>query len=109
MIAKKSNKQLRIAPEEADKYAGLGFDICEERDGRMKVVRHGVGKTVPYAQHEALKAELAALKEAAEKTKTGEKPLDKMTANELKAYAEERGVDLQGLTRKEDILAALGG
>ena len=32
---------------------------------------------------------------------------DKMTVNELKAYAEENEIDISGLTRKADIKAAL--
>lgn len=33
-----------------------------------------------------------------------EKSLDDMTIDELKAYAEGKGIDLTGLTKKEDIL-----
>lgn len=35
---------------------------------------------------------------------TGEKPIDEMTVDELKAYAEGKGIDLTGLTKKDDIL-----
>lgn len=33
-----------------------------------------------------------------------EKPVDDMTVDELKAYAEGKNIDLTGLTKKEDIL-----
>lgn len=33
-----------------------------------------------------------------------EKPVDEMTVDELKAYAEGKNIDLTGLTKKEDIL-----
>lgn len=33
-----------------------------------------------------------------------EKPIDEMTVDELKAYAEGKGIDFTGLTKKDDIL-----
>lgn len=40
-----------------------------------------------------------------QQTNTGnEKPIDEMTVDELKAYAEGKNIDLTGLTKKEDIL-----
>lgn len=33
-----------------------------------------------------------------------EKPVEEMTVDELKAYAEGKSIDLNGLTKKEDIL-----
>ena len=53
-LAKKSNKVLIIAEEEAKAYQAQGFDIVEGD----KVLYHGHGKTVPYAKYEELKAEL---------------------------------------------------
>lgn len=38
---------------------------------------------------------------------TIEKTIDEMTVAELKAYAEERGYDLTGVTKKPDILAKI--
>lgn len=37
----------------------------------------------------------------------GEKSIDKMKVDELKAYAEENGIDIAGLEKKSDILAAI--
>ncbi len=55
-LAKKSNKVLIIAEEEAKAYQAQGFDIVEGD----KVLYHGHGKTVPYAKYEALESELEA-------------------------------------------------
>lgn len=39
----------------------------------------------------------------------GEKPIDSMTIEELKAYAEGKGIVLDGLTKKDDILNKIKG
>lgn len=38
---------------------------------------------------------------------TGEKSVDEMTIDELKAYAEGKNIDLTGLTKKDDILTKI--
>ena len=57
-LAKKSNKVLIIAEEEAKAYQAQGFDIVEGD----KVLYHGHGKTVPYAKYEELETELEQVK-----------------------------------------------
>lgn len=42
-----------------------------------------------------------------EQAEQQEESLDEMTVKELKAYAEEHGIDLNGLTKKADILNAI--
>lgn len=39
-----------------------------------------------------------------QKNDNGEKPIDNMTVDELKAYAEGEKIDLTGLTKRDDIL-----
>lgn len=43
------------------------------------------------------------------KTDESEKALDDMIVPELKAYAVEKGIDLAGLTKREDILTKITG
>ena len=45
--------------------------------------------------------------EAAESSDGGEKSIDNMKLDELKAYAEEHNIDISGAERKADILAAI--
>lgn len=42
-----------------------------------------------------------------EPPKTEEKPLEKMSEKELEAYAAENGIDISGLSKKADKLAAI--
>lgn len=42
-----------------------------------------------------------------EPPKTDEKPLEKMSEKELEAYAAENGIDISGLSKKADKLAAI--
>lgn len=44
---------------------------------------------------------------AAEGSEGGEKSIDNMKLDELKAYAEEHNIDISGAERKADILAAI--
>ena len=60
MEARKANKVYQIDKAQADEYAAAGYDIYE--GGKLK--HHAVGKTVPIADYEALKAELEALKKS---------------------------------------------
>lgn len=94
--------------------------IYSRRDGERTIANEvnmlypGVGAKVPvkFADLE-LPEELFAVKER-EVAKTeddapeGEdKPLEKMTKTELEVYADKKGVDLTGVTKKDDILEAI--
>lgn len=59
MKALKGNKEYIIDETQKKAYVEAGFDIKDD-DG--KVIAYGRGKTVPYADHAALKAENEALK-----------------------------------------------
>lgn len=63
MRAVKGNKMLTITESEVTDFVNRGFDIY---DGK-KLIKHGVGKTVPYAKYEAVLNELEALKAEASK------------------------------------------
>lgn len=43
------------------------------------------------------------LVEETERLQQEENPIDKMTVNELKAYAAEKGIDISDITKKDDI------
>lgn len=70
----------------------------------------GVGETDDEHLIEWFKQQGYTVTEATEekpdndKKGTEEKPIDDMTVDELKAYAEGKEIDLSGLTKKEDIL-----
>lgn len=80
--AVKANKVYDVTEEQAESYAANGYDIWE--GGR--IVRHAVGKTVPWPKYEealeeldaikkevvALKAEIASLKAQRKKAKKAE-------------------------------------
>lgn len=61
-LAVKANKQVAIDEKEAEQYANDGYDIYEKSGATTQIVMHAADKTVPYAQHGALKAELDASK-----------------------------------------------
>ena len=57
MQARKSNKVYTITEEQVSYYQKAGFDIYEG----SKLVKHGVGKTVPVEEHEKALARIAQL------------------------------------------------
>lgn len=60
MKAFKGNKVYTIDEKQKKTYVDAGFDI---KDDSGKVIAHGRGKTVPYADFAALQEENKALKE----------------------------------------------
>ena len=60
MKAIKGNKVYTIDEKQKKTYVDAGFDI---KDDSGKVIAHGRGKTVPYADFAALQEENKALKE----------------------------------------------
>lgn len=71
MEARKGNKVYQVDEQSAKAYQAQGYDIYD--GGRL--VQHAKGKTVPIAEHEKVKAELAEAKrgKAAPRQKDGEK------------------------------------
>lgn len=71
LYAVKGNKQLKIDEATRQRYLNLGYDIAEDRGGKLEIVQHSPSKTVPYAQYEKLLKENEQLKvqlaQAAEK------------------------------------------
>lgn len=54
-----------------------------------------------------LATQLEAIAEAAERLTHTERTLDDMTVDQLKKHAADNGIDLEGATRKADIIAAI--
>lgn len=63
MRAIKGNKEYSISEAQKKGYQDCGFDILDD-DG--KIIAYGRGKTVPYEDFLALKAEMEKLKATAE-------------------------------------------
>lgn len=99
MLAKKGNRSYAITEAQKASYLKQGFDIHDD-DG--KVVAYGVGKTVPYEKYAAVVRELEELKNGVTK-----KELDDMDADELKAYADQNGIDIGKATSVEGILTKI--
>ena len=66
MVAIKANKQYTITEAEKKSYLAQGYDII----GDNGAVEHSPQATVPYAEYEKLRDELAQVRAA--KTKKGE-------------------------------------
>lgn len=55
----------------------------------------------------AFAVQLEAIADAAERLQRTERSLEDMTVKQLEVYASENGIDLQGASRKADIIAAI--
>lgn len=99
MTAEKGNKVYTIDESMRARYEADGFDI---KDDSGKVISVGKGKTVPYEQYQKVVEELEKLKAA----NAGEEPdnLSGMSVDELKAYAEENGIDIGNATSQSGII-----
>lgn len=64
----------------------------------------GIGETEDKHLIKWFKEHGYTVEEKTEDKQEDEKPVDDMTVDELKAYAEGKGIDLTGLTKKEEIL-----
>lgn len=64
----------------------------------------GIGETEDKHLIEWFKEHGYTVEEKTEDKQEDEKPVDDMTVDELKAYAEGKGIDLTGLNKKEEIL-----
>lgn len=88
MVAEKGNKVYTIDESMKARYESDGFDI---KDDSGNLISTGKGKTVSYEEYQKVVAELEALKA----TISGSADeFSKMTVEELKAYAEEHGIDI---------------
>lgn len=97
MKAVKANKEYSITESEKKGYIDQGFDII---GGEGKVIAYGRGKTVYYDEYMRVVKELEELKA----TLGTDDELDGKTLEELKVYAEEKGIDLGQASTKEGIL-----
>lgn len=86
MKAVKGNKEYLIKETEVKFYQDTGYDIYDD-DG--EIVKYGRGKSVPYEDYEAVKAELKQMKE--EQSMVAE---DTDVIDILKAFANEHGIDI---------------
>lgn len=84
MRAVKGNKVYTIDESQKSHYQDAGFDIVDD-DG--KIVAYGKGKTVPYDEYEALKAENETLKEKLAKAEDVPKPEKSGKGTDKKAEA----------------------
>lgn len=97
MKAVKANKEYSITEAEKKGYIDQGFDIIND-DGT--ILAYGRGKTVPYDEYMKVVNELEEVKASL----GTDDELDGKTVEELKAYAEEKGIDLGQASSKEGIL-----
>lgn len=85
MKAVKGNKVYTIDDAQKKGYQDAGYDILSDSGD---LLAYGRGKTVPFEEYEAVK-------KALEEAKTGaDAKLDADTAELLKAYAKEHGIDV---------------
>ncbi|MBP3469753.1 MAG: hypothetical protein J6K26_09595 [Lachnospiraceae bacterium] len=97
MIAEKGNKVYKINESMKSRYEADGFDI---KDDSGKLISAGKRKTVPYEEYQKVVAELEALRA----TISGSADeFSKMTVEELKAYAEEHGIDIGNASSQSGI------
>jgi hypothetical protein len=80
--------------------------IARARAGELQPLCNALAVRDLYHWHEAIHAALAAPSVEPETAGDG---IDGMTVAELRAHAEENGIDLAGATRKADIIAAIQG
>lgn len=95
MKATKGNKVYTIDETQKNLYVKQGFDIMENG----KIVAYGAGKTVSYDKYKKLEDKYSILEKENEELK-----LSAMTIEQLKAYANDKKVDLGDATTKEAIL-----
>lgn len=95
MQAKKKNKVYTIAEADKARYAKDGFDIYDDSGALISV---GAGKTVPLEKYLALEKKLQELKASSGGS------MEQLTVEELKAYAEEKGIDIGQATTQDGIL-----
>lgn len=77
LYAVKGNKQLKIDEREKKAYLALGYDIAEEKGGKLKIIEHSPSKTVPYAQYEKILKENEKLLKENEEFRVKVKELEK--------------------------------
>lgn len=77
LYAVKGNKQLKIDEREKKAYLALGYDIAEEKSGKLKIIEHSPSKTVPYAQYEKILKENEKLLKENEEFRAKVKELEK--------------------------------
>lgn len=97
MIAEKGNKVYTIDESMKARYESDGFDI---KDDSGNLISTGKGKIVSYEEYQKVVAELETLKA----TISGSADeFSKMTVEELKAYAEEHGIDIGNASSQSGI------
>lgn len=95
--AKKENKIYKISESQISQYSDMGYDIYE--DGEL--YKRSPKTKVSYQEYEALLKENEQLKAELAELKGDE--LSAMSVDELKAYAEEHGIDIGNATSKDGI------
>lgn len=99
MQAVKGNRSYLIEEAQKASYVKQGFDI---KNDEGQIVAYGAGKTVPYEMYASVLKEIEELK-----TKLGAIPskgIDGMTKTELKALADQLGVELASKATNEQII-----
>ncbi|MBT2287981.1 hypothetical protein J7E73_02320 [Paenibacillus albidus] len=69
MYAVKGNTQLKIDEAERSEYLKLGYDIAVVNGDALEIIEVSPAKTIPYKDHEALKAQLTVLEDENTKLK----------------------------------------
>ena len=101
MIAEKGNKVYTIDESMKARYETDGFDI---KDDSGKLISTGKGKMVSYEEYQKVAAELEALKAT---ISVSADEFTKMTVEELKAYAEDHGIDIGNASSQSGIAKKL--
>lgn len=100
MTAEKGNKVYTIDESMRARYEAEGFDI---KDDSGNLISNGKGKTVPYEEYQKVVNELEKLKASGLISDTADS-LSEMSVEELKAYAEENGIDIGNATSQSGII-----
>ncbi len=103
MKAVKGNREYDAKEESTqDYFQKKGFDIVDDEGN---IVKYGKGKTVSYEQYAAAVDELNTLKAAChENTSKVPDELTGMSVDELKAYAEDNGIDIGRASTADGII-----
>ena len=89
----------------ANGYIRLKIAKTTTYNGRVLVP--GEGLTVNAQKADKLVERKLAEIVGEEPEQSADDELDSMTVDELKEYAQEAGIDLRGITRKADVIAAI--
>jgi len=109
MKATKGNKTYTITEQEKKRYTDAGYDIQSDSG---EIIAYGRGKTVPVEKYEEMESRCKELEKQLEACRnstgtgqdSGSRDINKMSAEELMAYAAEQQIDIGKSTSRDGIL-----